>query len=62
VIIVQIAKGYFVTANFVKTEGTAVLFLTLLNDVYIFSVFFKKFDFDPDPEMDPGPDLEPDPD
>jgi len=51
VIIVQIAKGYFVTANFVKTEGTAVLFLTLLSDVYIFSVFFKKFDFDPDPEM-----------
>ena len=27
----------------------------------IFFVIFKKFDFDPDPEMDPEPDLEPDP-
>jgi len=27
----------------------------------LYFVFFKKFDFDPDPEMDPEPDTEPDP-
>jgi len=25
---------------------------------FVLVVFFKKSDFDPDPEMDPGPDLE----